>query len=1442
VDADLEQHDASLALAGCTADTGAAPPWDHAVVPPGARSCTLTVSWNGAELAYPALLDPSWNSTASLATARSAHVAGLLPDGTVLVAGGYSGYYPYVTRLASAERFRLGPDGTGAWAAAASMKGGPRSHALSITRANRFYVLNGYALDWCHHPRTSEFFDSTTNGWTETAAPDVDPPHVRFNGGSASLLSDGRILIAGGDSCDDYIARSWVDVYDPSSDRWTNGPDLPAPRAGHAAVTLGDGRVLVAGGTETVVNSDDEELPEATFFFDSRQNRWLDGPSLSGGCAYHGMVSLGTSSPDVLIFGGEDDDGPLSGVSRWTGGASFRTLWPDLSSARAWFSGSSGIALSNGSVLAVFGGPSDAVVFNPATEQWSSTGPISTLGRYEFTATDLGAAGKVLVVGGTDNLPRAEVDLYTYAAPTNVPPISQFCGDGIRDPEREECDLGEAVPERDLCSADCQVKDLLAIADGVSASAPVARELGEGRHPVAASADGAFAFVFVEPDSSPLRLGLSTYGVNGVPSDTVISISTDAAPVLMSNPVVASIPHNRYVVAYTDFDGDGDELGVVLRSIDPQSSSVLQSIHANTTTKFSQYDADLIATSTGLVAAWLDDSDLAKGPDIKFRTFDFDLAPTSPEQVLADSPANEGDVALASFGSGWAAAWRAGQDGAETLYVRTGSNTWTIGPYPPGPVGDRPALAEFDSTHLLVAFAEGTDPGGSGISNGSKIRVALLDTDHPGPAQALDLPVTVSSPTGSPPRAQSQTNAIRVGDRIYLGWRTEQASGDLLGEELWIKRIPTTLTPGGLDLTSIEIPLPRVDADRTGDQRRPAFAAGHATFYGEIVTAYEDRGRTFGSTGHGVIAIEALPSPIVRPCNDASDCESLNCYYGVCEPADCADGIKNGSESDVDCGGTCGKCRETQACGLGFDCESGACFNGACVVCMPNATGGCSGNVPLVCDATGQWQNRAEGACPASAPACLNGNCVACAPNPTATQCMANTPLNCTNDGRWAFAQGPCSGMTSLCQAGVCVPGPSTLAMGASHTCVRFEDGKVKCWGTSGVGELGLGDTVQRGDGPGEMGSNLPFVNLGTGRTAAAITAGVHHTCALLDNGQVKCWGWSVDGELGLGDTSARGDGPGEMGDSLPAVSLGTGRTAVAISAGSWHTCARLDNGQSKCWGANADGQLGLGDTANRGDNPGEMGDSLPAVALGTGRTATAIWAGGRHTCALLDNGQLKCWGSNQFGQCGVGDTITRGDGPGEMGDSLPSVSLGTGRTASSLWTGYRHNCARLDNGQTKCWGNNDSGQLGLGDTNTRGDGPGEMGDSLPAVLLGTGRTALSISASSDNGYTCARLDNAQVKCWGNNSNGRLGLGDMAARGDGPGEMGDNLPAVDVGTNWNVKVVATASGGHACAILFYGGVKCWGSNALGQLGLGDTAARGDGPGEMGNSLPTVSLW
>ncbi len=398
------------------------------------------------------------------------------------------------------------------------------------------------------------------------------------------------------------------------------------------------------------------------------------------------------------------------------------------------------------------------------------------------------------------------------------------------------------------------------------------------------------------------------------------------------------------------------------------------------------------------------------------------------------------------------------------------------------------------------------------------------------------------------------------------------------------------------------------------------------------------------------------------------------------------------------------------------------------------------------------------------------------------------------------------------------------VTAGFSHTCARFSNGTVKCWGRNADGQLGLGNMM-----PMLLAPPMTPVDLGPGLSAREIAAGGNHTCALLDNRTIKCWGRNAEGQLGLGVPGNRGDEAFEMGANLPAVNLGTGRTALQIIAGDNHTCARLDNSTVKCWGFNLYGQLGVGTNVNT-NVPGAE------VNLGTSRTALQITAGDNHTCARLDNSTVKCWGFNSYGQLGLGDMERRGDQDGGMGANLLTVDLGTNRTARELVAGGNHTCARLDDFTVKCWGFAFTGQLGLGDTRNRGGQALEMGTNLPVVDLGTSRTARELVAG--NNHTCARLDNFTIKCWGHNLYGQLGLGDTMNRGGQDGGMGANLPTVDLGTSRTVLEI-TAGGDHTCALLDDFTVKCWGYNDQGQLGLSHTLNRGGQPGQMGNSLPAI---
>jgi len=441
-------------------------------------------------------------------------------------------------------------------------------------------------------------------------------------------------------------------------------------------------------------------------------------------------------------------------------------------------------------------------------------------------------------------------------------------------------------------------------------------------------------------------------------------------------------------------------------------------------------------------------------------------------------------------------------------------------------------------------------------------------------------------------------------------------------------------------------------------------------------------------------------------------------------------------------------------------------------------------------------------------------------------------------------------------------PGASVKAveagLGDKHSCFRLSNGKLKCFGHSVFGQLGLGNVYDLfpdngslgvGDDAKEVGNFMPYVDLGTGRTVLKIGAGQFHTCALLDNSEIKCWGYG--NQLGLGTIFNVGDQENDMGDNLPPLDFGAGLSGQQISVGGSHSCAQLDNGTLKCWGSNLSGQLGIGSGIQSiGDEAGQMGNALLAANLGSGRSAIQVELSKSdgsfgHSCARLDNGSVKCWGSDDHGRLGIGlfdpDEYSGDIGvePEQMGDGLPTVNLGTGRTSTQLAAGALHNCSILDNNQLKCWGANESGQLGLGDTLDRGtDVASEMGDNLPAINLGTNRYAVEIALGIT--HSCARLDNGTVKCWGANSFGQLGLGDTKARGRLTTEMGDNLPIVNLGTGRTAKRIF-AGGNHSCALLDNDTMKCWGANTDGQLALGDSKNRGDQANEMGDSLPAIDF-
>jgi alpha-tubulin suppressor-like RCC1 family protein len=231
-----------------------------------------------------------------------------------------------------------------------------------------------------------------------------------------------------------------------------------------------------------------------------------------------------------------------------------------------------------------------------------------------------------------------------------------------------------------------------------------------------------------------------------------------------------------------------------------------------------------------------------------------------------------------------------------------------------------------------------------------------------------------------------------------------------------------------------------------------------------------------------------------------------------------------------------------------------------------------------------------------------------------------------------------------------------SLALGSAHTCGVARDGGIFCWGTNADGQLGTGDRVSR--------STPVRVSL-DGASAAAVTAGWSHTCAISRDARAYCWGANDQGQLGVQGTPAR---------AVPAA-VTTDLLFNRISAGSAHTCALTVEGEAFCWGRNSDGRLGDGSTHDR---------AMP-TAVRTSQRFAEISLGARHSCALTRNGTAFCWGLNNYGQLGTGETDSR---------SVPT-RVQTDVRFVSIHSSGAHTCGTTAVGTSYCWGYNVEGQLG---------------------------------------------------------------------------------------------------------------------------------------------------
>ncbi len=258
------------------------------------------------------------------------------------------------------------------------------------------------------------------------------------------------------------------------------------------------------------------------------------------------------------------------------------------------------------------------------------------------------------------------------------------------------------------------------------------------------------------------------------------------------------------------------------------------------------------------------------------------------------------------------------------------------------------------------------------------------------------------------------------------------------------------------------------------------------------------------------------------------------------------------------------------------------------------------------------------------------------------------------------------------------------VRLGDASTCSLSQtDSTIKCWGDRAYCDPAYSGTEGYYYSPPSDAFDLGTAD-GT-FTPTDVTVGAQHVCALSDGGAVRCWGENIDGQLGYGNTLRFSNAANNGRD----VNVGTGVIVQLIKAGEDFTCVLTSDGYVKCWGVNDHGQLGKGNTNTLGDGLNEMADDLGIVTLGDDFNGfvSEICVGGGHACALSTGNNVKCWGSNDRGQLGQGDTDNRGDAGGEMGNNLDPIDFGNTFTPSHIVCGQEHTCAVSDADDVKCWG-----------------------------------------------------------------------------------------------------------------------------------------------------------
>ena len=359
------------------------------------------------------------------------------------------------------------------------------------------------------------------------------------------------------------------------------------------------------------------------------------------------------------------------------------------------------------------------------------------------------------------------------------------------------------------------------------------------------------------------------------------------------------------------------------------------------------------------------------------------------------------------------------------------------------------------------------------------------------------------------------------------------------------------------------------------------------------------------------------------------------------------------------------------------------------------------------------------------------------------------------------------------------------VVVGDSQTCALLADGNVRCWGSAGfLGYGNYGAEYNIGD------DELPRSagNVDVGGRVVELAAGSMATCAILETGGMRCWG--PDGVwLGYGGSTAGSKPPAVNGD------LPLGARAIHIAATHLRICVLLDGGAVRCWGENQQGELGTSGTGDR-----VFVSKAPLTDIQLGEPARQIALGRASSCAITVSGNLRCWGNVATDQ--------------PIGDNEPPESAGIvtlGEPLRAVAPGWMHMCGVTLSGALRCW-----------DSNATLSRPPQLARE-PGALIDIGATVQAIG-SGDN-HSCILGSAGQVRCWGRvTTPAVLGYPGYAGQAESARYAPDNLGDVEVGEPVEELAVGNT---HTCALLSNARIRCWGYNRGGLLGYGHTNDIGD---------------